>query len=58
LCVLLAFLVAALACALLDLWWTVLACVIGLIAAAFLIRRFSSVDPEHQSSASDCIVFL
>jgi membrane protein implicated in regulation of membrane protease activity len=58
LCILLAFVVGALACALLDLWWAVLACVIGFIAAAFLIRRFSSVDPEHQTSAADSIVFL
>ena len=58
LCILLLFFVGACACALLDYWWAVLACVIGFILAAFLIRRLSPVDPEQEASSGDHIVFL
>jgi hypothetical protein len=54
----LVFFVGALCCALLDRWWGVLGCIVGFIVAAIVIRRFSTVEPEHEIESGDPIVFL
>jgi hypothetical protein len=52
------FLGGALWSLLIDRWWVALACVIGFIIAALVIRRVSAVESEHETSSGDHIVFL
>ena len=52
------FLGGALWSLLIDRWWFALGGVIGFIVAAFLIRRVSVVEPEHETSPGNHIVFL
>jgi hypothetical protein len=54
--VLLMFLMAICASIVLGHWWAALACVLGFVVAAFIIRRGSTVEPER--SSGDSIVFL
>jgi len=52
----LVFFIGAFCCVLLDDWWAALACVLGFVVAAFVIRRVSTV--ERETSSEDSIVFL
>ncbi|PYJ29847.1 MAG: hypothetical protein DME80_02340 [Verrucomicrobia bacterium] len=54
--VLLVFFMGICASILLDHWWAALACFVGFVVAAFIIRRGSTIEPER--SSGDSIVFL
>jgi TRAP-type C4-dicarboxylate transport system permease large subunit len=54
--VLLVFLMAMCMSIVLGHWWAAMACVVGFVVAAFVIRRGSTV--EHERSSGDSIVFL
>jgi hypothetical protein len=56
--ILLIFFLSSFVCALFDWWWAVLGCILGFTAAAYLIRRLSTIDPEPEASSGDHIVFL
>jgi hypothetical protein len=50
------FFIGICASVLLDHWWAALACFVGFVLAAFIIRRVSVV--ERETSSGDSIVFL
>jgi hypothetical protein len=54
--ILLCFFIGTIVSALLNHWWIALACIIGFIVIAFIIRRVSPA--EHEKSGGDSIIFL
>jgi len=54
--VLLMFLMGMCASIVLGRWGAAVACLVGFVVAAFIIRRVSTV--EHQTSSDDSILFL